>query len=164
MPNSAEYIKYRYEAYAREREALRSASLQLGGRYDQWLLTLAGGALALSLVFLEKVAPEPTTWTLVFLIPGWGALVLSIATGLLAINSGHHSYDIQIVILDQSFQEFSKRASQIDYTTKEYEDEPEEPINPHRKKLKLYNKISLSSFITGILLLCFFSIFNLPTT
>lgn len=70
MSGSAEYIKDRYEAYSKEREVLRSASLQLGGRYDQWLLTLAGGALALSLVFIEKVAPEPTTWTLVFLVPG----------------------------------------------------------------------------------------------
>ena len=164
MSGSAEYIKDRYEAYSKEREVLRSASLQLGGRYDQWLLTLAGGALALSLVFIEKVAPEPTTWTLVFLVPGWGALVASIATGLLALDAGHHSYDIQIEFLDQSFRDFSKKASQIDYTTEDYEDEPEEPINPHIKKLKLYNKISLWSFITGIILLCLFSIFNLPIT
>jgi hypothetical protein len=45
--------KRRYEAYVRERDALRHDSLNVSERYDKAILLLGGGALALSLTFIE---------------------------------------------------------------------------------------------------------------
>ena len=58
-----DYRKQRYETYIKDRDALRSDSLEVSGRYDKAILALAGGALALSVTFLEKIAPHPVPWT-----------------------------------------------------------------------------------------------------
>jgi hypothetical protein len=62
-----EYRKQRYEAYSKEREGLRAAALEVSGRYDKWMLFLAGGALALSVTFIEKIAPHPPPWSFILL-------------------------------------------------------------------------------------------------
>ena len=51
-------------------EALHAASRD----YDQAILTLAAGTLALSVTFLHDIAPTPIAWTRVLLLGAWGSL------------------------------------------------------------------------------------------
>jgi hypothetical protein len=53
-----EYQKQRYDSYVKERETLNHSSLEISGRYDKSVLFLSGGALALSVTFIEKLPPR----------------------------------------------------------------------------------------------------------
>src|SRR6266481_9982565 len=68
----------RYGAYRDERKALVEGEQASADQFDKNILALAGGALAVSLVFLEKIAPQPKETTLPYLYCGWGALVLGL--------------------------------------------------------------------------------------
>lgn len=160
MPNSAEYIKERYEAYANERQILLQATLQLGGRYDQWMLTLSSGALGISLIFMENVPFSQEFSTAVCLGLGGFALVVTIIMGLLSIAAGHRSFEFQIEILDDSFKKFLEKASVGEYTGEDYRAEFDEPDNPYGKRAVIFNRGSLISFIVGILLLSWVFVLN----
>ena len=73
------------ETYLRTRQSYDEAELEVSGRYDKWILTLSGGALGLSITFIEKIAKSPTSDTLVWLKISWVCLVLSLLTGLLSL-------------------------------------------------------------------------------
>lgn len=47
--------------------------------YYKLVLTLASAFLGGSLLFLEKIVPDPTWLSLVFMVLGWGSLVGSVA-------------------------------------------------------------------------------------
>src|SRR5436190_18857803 len=81
-----DYRKQRYETYLKDRDALRNDSLEVSGRYDKAVLALAGGALALSVTFLEKIAPHPRPWTFTFLILAWICLILCVLFELFALS------------------------------------------------------------------------------
>ena len=73
------------ETYLSTRKSYDEAELEVSGRYDKWILTLSGGALGLSITFIEKIAKSPTPDTLVWLKISWVCLVLSLLTGLLSL-------------------------------------------------------------------------------
>ena len=73
------------EAYLSYRQSLDNAEVEVSGRYDKWILTLSGGALGLSITFLEKIAPTPnpeTVWLLTF---SWVLFVASILAALISL-------------------------------------------------------------------------------
>jgi len=53
--------------YLATREQLHQLEIEASGRYDKWLMTLAGGSLALSVTFLDKIAKQPAPETLLYL-------------------------------------------------------------------------------------------------
>src|ERR1035438_4775715 len=65
------YQKDRHAAHVAISNRFDDLAFKTSERYDQWILTLSGGALAISLTFLEKIAPEPTKWTLFLLGFSW---------------------------------------------------------------------------------------------
>ena len=46
------YQQIRYNEYSKQRAELAKTNVDLGGRFDQWVLTLSAGGLGLSLAFL----------------------------------------------------------------------------------------------------------------
>src|SRR6266478_3737410 len=101
-----EYRKARYESYVKERETLRDSSLEISGRYDKSILFLSGGALALSLTFIEKIAPLPTAWTFVLLATAWLLLIASVVLELYALATSQTAINEQITILDAEYDTF----------------------------------------------------------
>jgi len=77
-----EYAKSRYEGYLRDRQAYLKESLEISDRFDKAILALSGGSLALSLTFIEKIAPSPLDWSLWFLLGAWLLLILSVLSGI----------------------------------------------------------------------------------
>jgi hypothetical protein len=74
----------RYNAHLEERKPLEEALLEVSGRFTQWSLTLSGGALALSITYVEKLTPALAAgrW---LLITSWSCLSLSIITNLFSL-------------------------------------------------------------------------------
>ena len=64
--------------FSSERGARDLAEQESAKSYDQAMLTLAAGALGLSVAFVKDIAPEPVSWSLPALFAGWGCLAYSV--------------------------------------------------------------------------------------
>jgi len=69
-------------------EALRSQADQ----FDKAILTLAAGALALSLTFIKEIAPSPDGLTIALLAWSWGCFVSSVCCTLLSCHTSVCAY------------------------------------------------------------------------
>src|ERR1044071_5676495 len=74
----------RYQVYLDENRSLVSGEETSADHLDKNILTLAAGAIAISLVFLEKIAPNPQPSTLVFLCLAWVSLIGSLLSTLIS--------------------------------------------------------------------------------
>jgi hypothetical protein len=63
-------------------EALQSQAAQ----HDKAILTLAAGALALSLTFIKDIAPTPDGWTISLLAWSWGCFIGSVCLTLVSFQ------------------------------------------------------------------------------
>src|SRR2546430_12783631 len=101
-----DYRQIRYNEYSKQRGDLAKTNVDLGGRFDQWILTLSAGGLGLSLAFLEKIAPRPQPNTLFLLALAWLFLSLGLLTGFVALLTSQYSAFRQIQILDEEWKEY----------------------------------------------------------
>ena len=155
-----EYRKARYESYVKEREALRDSSLEISGRYDKSILFLSGGALALSLTFIEKIAPLPTAWTFVLLATAWLLLIASVVLELYALATSQTAINEQITILDAEYDTFLENLTG-DITISGHHTPPARE-NKFTARTRRLNVWSLRFMVLGLGFLCLFSGINLP--
>lgn len=165
MPDNPEYEyrKQRYDTYTKERDALRKDSLEVSGRYDKAILTLAGGALALSITFLEKIAPHPTQWTFLLLAGAWLCLIASVLLELYALATSQTVTNEQIRIVDEEYRQYLLSLPEHP-AIPEPSNGPETPevMETWRRRTRSLNDWSRWLLSIGVLLLCAFSLFNLP--
>jgi hypothetical protein len=157
-----EYRKARYESYVKERETLRDSSLEISGRYDKSILFLSGGALALSLTFIEKIAPLPTAWTFVLLATAWLLLIASVVLELYALATSQTAINEQITILDAEYDTFLENLTG-DITISGHHTPPARE-NRFTARTRRLNVWSLRFMVLGLGFLCLFSGINLPFT
>ncbi len=155
-----EYRKARYESYVKEREALRDSSLEISGRYDKSILFLSGGALALSLTFIEKITPVPAPWTFVLLGAAWLLLILSVVLELYALATSQTAINEQIAILDAEYDTFLENLTGD--TTVSSHHTPPARENRYTARTRRLNVWSLRFMVLGLGFLCLFSGINLP--
>ncbi|HEY5375200.1 MAG TPA: hypothetical protein VIK01_16085 [Polyangiaceae bacterium] len=70
--------------------------------FDRTMVTVSGGALAVSITFLHDVAPSPTPWSLLPLIVGWGGLIASLGAIIISMPVGHRSIELRLAGEDDS--------------------------------------------------------------
>jgi hypothetical protein len=158
-----EYRKQRYDSYVKERDGLRDASLQISERYDKWMLFLSGGALALSLTFIEKIAPHPQPWSFAILLVAWILLIVSVVLELHALATSQRALTEQVTLLDKEYQDFlSSLSSPSPAISVASIGAPAAAENEFAAKTRTLNAWSLRAFIAGIVFLCIFSAVNLP--
>jgi hypothetical protein len=152
-----QYLKERHVAHVARRNNLDDLAFKTSERYDQWVLTLSGGALAISLTFIEKIAPEPAHYTLIFLGLSWLAYIIAVLAGFGAIDTSRKAIYRQLKIGDETYSQFRKT------TTKEKpEGDPlPEAENRPAKIVGCLNVVSLTSLVIGTMLLCVFAVANL---
>ena len=150
-------LKAKYEAYIRERSETDKASLEIGKHYDTWFLTLTGGALLISVTFVEKIAPNPAPYSLCFLGLGWLGFVIAIGCQLYALSRTATGLNQKILFLDFDYEE-ALRSTGIETDTAT--EKPEEPT-VYAKSTRFYNKLAFGGFIGGLFFLSLFSICNL---
>lgn len=154
-----QYKKDRHTAYASRRSSLDDLAFKTSERYDQWVLALSGGGLAISIAFLEKIAPHPAPNTAFLLGLSWLTYILALLVGFAAIHYSREAIYDQIQIGDEKYSEFSRTST----PTKPEGDVSPERENKFRPLLSCLNKLSLSFLCIGTFLLCCFAFANLPS-
>lgn len=144
--NSKSEKNIRYKAYLDERKSLTNATLEESKLFDTYILTLASGALGLSLTFINKITPNPKD--LFMLIIAWSSFCISMCLTLFSF----------LVSQDACLK-------QIEINEEDLEDSKKDTKNTHENKLTIWvrrlNIISIISFIIGVIFLISFTIYNL---
>lgn len=151
------YLKARDQTYRERRHRLDDLAFKTSERYDQWVLTIAGGALAVSLTFLEKLCPHPLapTWP-VLLVVAWLFLTAAIVTAFVAIKKSREAIYRQIEIDDKSYARFRSTTT----THNPVGNVEEEEDNAKNREVERANTLSSVCTVLGILLLCAFAFLN----
>jgi preprotein translocase subunit SecG len=132
-----------YETYLKYRFSLDTAELEVSGRYDKWVLTLSGGALGLSITFLDKIAKNPIPETKFYLACAWAFFVISLVLGLISLLTSQSSI-----------------REGRDNLDKMLEKKPLGKVGLYSKVTNALNWLSGSAFVIGTVLLCVFSFKN----
>lgn len=139
----------KYQTYIDERKSLFNAALDQTHLFDKAILTLASGALGLSLTFIRQIIPEGCEPKYILtLIFSWIFFSLSIISTVLSFLTSVKACTKQIEILEIEF--FNK-----------INGESKDRKNFYRKITSFFNVCSIIFFIIGIFLLARFSILNL---
>jgi heme/copper-type cytochrome/quinol oxidase subunit 2 len=77
-------------------EALHAASRD----YDQAIITLAGGTLALSVTFAHDITPQPGDGTRNILLTAWAALLLSLVAIVVSFLTSQRVLRMRIAAID----------------------------------------------------------------
>jgi len=136
--------------YIKTRQSYDEAELEVSGRYDKWILTLSGGALGLSITFIEKIANNPTPDTLFWLKFSWAFLVISLLTALLSLVTSQSAIRENRKELDSA--NSNGRAPSLSFP------------RWFSCLTNILNWGSLISFILGVIFLCVFSFKNVDKT
>jgi hypothetical protein len=153
----SEYLKERHGSYVDQRKRLDANALSVAEKYDQWILTIAGGALIFSLTFLEKIVADPVVWSLPFIVGAWFCFVVSLLVGFLAIHFSAKGLVRQIEILDLEYKHFRETT-----TPKLPQGESFQPIkNLFSTYIRKCSQISLTALIIGSIFLCIFASINI---
>jgi hypothetical protein len=155
-----QYRKERHAAHIASRHNLDDLAFKTSERYDQWVLTLAGGALAISLTFIEKIAPEPKAYSWILLGLSWFLFIVAIVAGFAAIFYSREAIYREIEICDEYYKTFRETAT----VDKLEGDSPPALTNRFNKILERLNTASLSCLGLGTLFMCLFALVNLGGT
>lgn len=71
--------------YLEERKLLIDLNNQACQSFDKTVILLAGGALGISITFIQQIAPHPPRATLPLLVWAWGLLVLALLVILFSL-------------------------------------------------------------------------------
>ena len=92
-----------YEQFIAERQRYVDARQRQQQRVDQLVTGGAAGALALSITFLEKIAPTPGPATRPLLLAAWGLLLLSLGLTLASHYASCDAFDRTITDFDDCY-------------------------------------------------------------
>lgn len=151
------YTDKLYAEYSAQRDSMHAASLEAAGRSDRAVLTIATGALAVSIAFLDKIAAQPNPSSIFFLVGAWGFLVVAIISQLLALSSSQKACQCQIEILDSEYDRYLYAEDPAEAVRTQRDQES----NPFLKRTLKYSAIALWSLIGGIVLMLVFSAINM---
>lgn len=131
-------------------DARKSAINTLSNQYlifNKWILSLASGALVLSLAFIEKIVSNPAPDTIPLLISAWGSFGFCIILTLISFIIDEKAWRKYINVLDGIY----TRA--IEYNN--------QPKNRLTTIVNVLSIIAMVGFITGVICLITFSIRNI---
>ena len=140
MPaNNSDEGKYwlTQEDYSRYREALQRSEDVSSDEFDKVMISLSGGALAISITFINQIAPEPKHFWLC--IAAWIFFAVAMTTTLVSFRTTQEAMREQAVVLEKVLNEGGDFAS-----------------NKWDKITACLNNSSLISFVFGAVLLNIF--------
>lgn len=150
------YQKLLHATYKELRSEADQIALEIGGRYEKMLSLIAGGALAVSITFIEKIAPTPVPLSRWLALVAWLLLGAAVVATLVAISGSQKAQQKKIENMDSEILQ------------KLYPDDPQyrnvdSTSNPFVGKVKVANGFSLYCAIFGLLSLIAFVFVNFPT-
>lgn len=134
-----------YQVYLEERKLLITAERETSQQFDKAILTLAAGALGLSITFINQIAPHPESRSICFLVSAWILFCLSLLSTLISFLASQAACRKQRDALDENILgknicENNKAAAWTNWL----------------------NYFSIVFFIIGVIALIVFSALNLP--
>jgi TRAP-type mannitol/chloroaromatic compound transport system permease small subunit len=141
-----------HDDYISLRERLLASEQHYARSYDKWLLTLSGGALALSMVLCKDVVvgtPQGTGW----LLASWILFAAAILSTLACILLSHSAHEKDVELLDHLYGKH-----EVDWQTQVHEKQGEQW---GRKAIAWLNGMSLMFFTFGLCLLAYFASQNM---
>lgn len=131
------------------RQLLEQCESQAAADFDKTAVTLAGGALGISLAFLKDIAPNPPTWSVYYLlVPAWFFPVLALLCIFLSLMTSMESMRYELSCLNGR-----QRVSE------------HEPAGGRWRTLTyLFNYLALSSCILGIAFFATFATINMGSS
>ena len=141
-----------YEEYTSHRDRLLDGEQYYARNFDKWLLTLSGGALALSMAFLKDVvvgAPAGAAW----LFSSWILFAAAILSTLTCILLSHGAHEKDVEILDQLYQKHDEGWQQ--------QVSEAQGSKVGRRGIGWLNRASLVCFTLGLCLLAYFASLNI---
>jgi hypothetical protein len=93
-----------YEDYVSQRNATIEREMAAAATYDKFLVTLAGGALGLSMTFLSDIVGKDAKAVLPLLFWPWVLLGLSLACSLMGHLFSQYSFRAFVKALDSAMQ------------------------------------------------------------
>tara|TARA_B110000008_G_scaffold249865_1_gene262843 strand:+ start:146 stop:763 length:618 start_codon:yes stop_codon:yes gene_type:complete len=152
-----QYQQQLYKEYVEQRNEANRFALEVGARYEKLLSLVAGGALVVSLTFIEKIAPHPSEYTKWVILTSWTLLGIGIISSLIAIYQSQNALQKKIENLDteisQKLNPKNEELQKIDATS-----------NPHADSVRTANKWSLYTTFGGMLFLILFAFLNFPSS
>jgi hypothetical protein len=136
----------KYQTYLDERHSLTAAEKESSLHFDKSILTLAAGALGLSLTFIDKIAPHPAECTLYLLGLAWIFFSLSVLSSLISSLTSQAACRRQIKIVEKIY--FDNAA-------------PNSEKNLPAQITNILNWVSIGLFMLGVFFLVVFTIANL---
>lgn len=118
---------------------------------EKSLIAGAAGALALSVTFIEKLAPNPSGPSLSVLGVGWLLLLVSLAGSLLSFVLRSHAYRLARESLDAAVLSGQLDLSNVDMSA----------VSRSNRSLDRLNHVRLWSLLLGVVLLVVFAFYNL---
>lgn len=149
---SYEEQRARYDAHIDHRKRLEEALIEVSGRFTQWSLTLSGGALGLSITYVEKLTPALNS-SRGLLIGAWALLAVSIVSNLFSLHCSGKATHKAIELSDQQLQNWRKDHTSV------FAD----AVNTSSVWTAWLSMASLVSFSAGITLFCLFVYFCPPS-
>lgn len=141
-----------YEEYISHRERLLAGEQHYARSYDKWLLTLSGGALALSMALCKDVVvgtPQGTHW----LLASWVLFAVAILSTLTCILLSHGAHEKDVEVLDRIYEKHEKHwQRQVSVA---------QGAQWRQKAIGYLNRASLVCFVAGLCLLAYFASQNL---
>ena len=141
-----------YQAYLDERAKLLEVEREYARNYDKYVLTLAGGSLALSLTFLKDLIPEQGPVAIWLLWFSWILLVASALLVLLMMRASEDGHRESREIRDQEAAKGGDR-----FWLRVNAEQDKSRIAPRVDALK---KSSMWAFCGGIACLLIFALVN----
>ena len=146
QPDAVQLELERHKNFLLARSALESASHKVAEQFDKAVMTLAAGGLSMSLLFIQKIAPQPKPDTLCYLTAGWIGFTASLLFVLSSFLFGYQSFRREIHILQKMYK------------------------NPDIEKMPnwwttialVFNWVSAAALIAGAGFIVFFAILNAP--
>lgn len=140
-----------------KRNAHLAGERELGNSYDKWLLTLSGGALALSLNLARDIAsPKAAAFGVWFLGLAWLLLVAAVVLGLASIYTGQKAHEAFRQAIDKTWEDTtSLNVADFWKRLRTAEGRSMLPLRIDRCNLG-----SLACFVLGTICLCVFACVN----
>lgn len=145
--NSNKKSDLNYKIYFEERKSLVEAKREQSQLFDKAILTLAGGALGLSLTFIKEIISSHKPVQIYWLILAWICFIVSMLSTLISFLTSQCACSTQIEILEESYFNDTNKKSENNKIA--------------AKWTNCLNWISILTFIMGAFSLGVFSIVNL---
>lgn len=133
------------QEYLQHRNYLIATSIDQMGQFDKLIVTLSGGALALSLTFIKDISPNPIPCSKWLIFGAWGFFTISLVSVLLSHLTSHKDMEFEIDKLDDNYKN---------------QEENYNPKNPFKKTTIFLNRLSTVTFLLGLFFLVTFASIN----